>query len=130
MAIKTKNLYRLRALPNPQNLHWEPPPKQSPPRLDLTLERAEENAFQEKDITLKAGDTLTGVLLEAGISRQEADASSTAMGKVFDPRDLRAGQMIKLIIRNETDSKDNQCLERIEFVPETGRDAPGEQSGP
>lgn len=96
-------------------------PKQSSQRLNLTLKWAEEKALRERDITLKAGDTLMGVLLEAGISRQEADASSSAMEKVYDPRDLRAGQMIKLIIRDEIDSEENRCLERIEFVPETDR---------
>lgn len=90
-------------------------------RLGLTPERTEDKALQERDVTLKAGDTLMGILLAAGLPQREAYATSTAMEKVYDPRDLRAGQKIKLFIRDEFNSEENQCFERLEFVPETDR---------
>ena len=36
-------------------------------RLGLTPERTEDKALQERDVTLKAGDTLMGILLAAGL---------------------------------------------------------------
>ena len=40
------------------------------------------------------GDTLVGLLVEAGIARDEAHGAVTALGTLFDPRRIRPGQEI------------------------------------
>ena len=40
------------------------------------------------------GDTLAGLLVGAGIPRDEAHGAVTALGKLFDPRRIRPGQEI------------------------------------
>ena len=89
--------------------------------LGVVPERIAKKAFQERNVTLDTGDTLMGILLTAGVPRREAYAASTAMEKVYDPRDLRAGQKIKLFIRDTDDLETKRCFEGLEFVPETDR---------
>jgi murein DD-endopeptidase MepM/ murein hydrolase activator NlpD len=52
---------------------------------------------ESRTVTLDAGDTLAGMLEDVGISAQDASAVVTAMGKDFDPRQLRAGQSFDLV---------------------------------
>jgi murein DD-endopeptidase MepM/ murein hydrolase activator NlpD len=52
---------------------------------------------ESRTVTLDAGDTLAGMLEDVGISAQDANAVVTAMGKDFDPRQLRAGQSFDLV---------------------------------
>jgi murein DD-endopeptidase MepM/ murein hydrolase activator NlpD len=52
---------------------------------------------ESRTVTLDAGDTLAGMLEDVGISAQDADAVVTAMGKGFDPRQLKAGQSFDLV---------------------------------
>lgn len=77
--------------------------------------------FQEKSVTLGKGDTFIEVLLRSGFSQRESYAASEALRLAYDPRDLRAGQILSLIIGDHNDSKDGFCLRRLEFVPETDR---------
>jgi murein DD-endopeptidase MepM/ murein hydrolase activator NlpD len=51
---------------------------------------------ESRTVTLDAGDTLAGMLEDVGISREDANAVVTAMGKDFDPRALKAGQSFDL----------------------------------
>src|ERR1700712_2666343 len=51
---------------------------------------------ENRTVTLDAGDTLAGMLEDVGISKQDANAVVTAMGKNFDPRALKAGQSFDL----------------------------------
>lgn len=51
---------------------------------------------ESRTITLDAGDTLGGMLEDVGISRQDANAVVAALGKDFNPRQLRAGQIFDL----------------------------------
>ncbi|RYI00898.1 MAG: hypothetical protein EON48_17420, partial [Acetobacteraceae bacterium] len=51
---------------------------------------------ETRTVTLDAGDTLTGMLQDVGISMQDASAVVTAMGKDFNPRSLKAGQSFDL----------------------------------
>ena len=46
--------------------------------------------------TIAAGDTLIGVLLDAGVSTADARTAIDALGALFQPRELRAGQRIEL----------------------------------
>jgi murein DD-endopeptidase MepM/ murein hydrolase activator NlpD len=47
-------------------------------------------------ITLDKGDTLAGLLEDNGISAQDANAVIAAMGKDFNPRQIKAGQSFDL----------------------------------
>ena len=51
---------------------------------------------ESRTVTLDAGDTLAGMLEDVGISAQDANAVVAAMGKDFDPRQLKAGQSFDL----------------------------------
>ncbi len=49
-----------------------------------------------RTLTVAPGDTLMGLLVNAGIDRREAHNAITALRDVFRPRDLRIGQNIEL----------------------------------
>jgi murein DD-endopeptidase MepM/ murein hydrolase activator NlpD len=51
---------------------------------------------EQRTVTLDAGDTLAGMLEDVGISSTDANAAVMAMGKNFDPRQLKAGQSFDL----------------------------------
>jgi len=53
-------------------------------------------AEETRTLTMDRGDTLTGMLEEAGISSDDANAAVAALYKVFNPRDLRAGQAFEI----------------------------------
>ena len=52
--------------------------------------------IESRTITMESGDTLAGALIDAGVDSQESHAAIGALRKVFDPRELRAGQSFKL----------------------------------
>jgi murein DD-endopeptidase MepM/ murein hydrolase activator NlpD len=51
---------------------------------------------ETRTVTLDHGDTLAGMLQDAGISGEDAGSAVAALGKVFDPRGLRAGQAFEI----------------------------------
>lgn len=60
---------------------------------DSNADNANPNpGVETRTVTLDAGDTLAGMLEDVGISREDANAVVTAMGRNFDPRALKAGQ--------------------------------------
>lgn len=60
---------------------------------DANADNANPNpGVESRTVTLDAGDTLAGMLEDVGISREDANAVVSAMGKNFDPRALKAGQ--------------------------------------
>jgi murein DD-endopeptidase MepM/ murein hydrolase activator NlpD len=60
---------------------------------DANADNANPNpGVESRTVTLDAGDTLAGMLEDVGISREDANAVVSAMGKDFDPRALKAGQ--------------------------------------
>ncbi len=72
-----------------------PPPAQ----LDRALadEEAGDNGnatpgIESRTLTLDTGDTLAGVLEDAGLSDEDTNAAIAALAKVYDLRDARAGQ--------------------------------------
>jgi murein DD-endopeptidase MepM/ murein hydrolase activator NlpD len=48
-------------------------------------------------IRAKSGDTLTGLLVEAGVGRGDAVAAADALREVFDPRRIRPGHEVSLM---------------------------------
>ncbi len=59
-----------------------------------------------KDIEVKSGDTLISLLQNLGADRGVANDVYAALKKVFDPRDLKAGQKVQasLLINSEDES--------------------------
>jgi murein DD-endopeptidase MepM/ murein hydrolase activator NlpD len=49
---------------------------------------------REEILTARRGDTLMGMLVDAGVDRREAHASIEAMRGIYNPRDLRPGDRI------------------------------------
>jgi murein DD-endopeptidase MepM/ murein hydrolase activator NlpD len=60
---------------------------------------ADQDSFssgEQKVIQVRRGDTLFGLLTQAGISDSEAQAASHSLSDVFSPSDLKVGQQITL----------------------------------
>ncbi len=92
---------RAQSLRPPQ--HWwaeaniTPRPTPLPPaRLTLQPDRAPSAASIERTLQVEKGDTLIDLLQRAGASALEAHDAVDALAEVFDPRDLKAGQALKL----------------------------------
>lgn len=51
---------------------------------------------ESQTVTLESGDTLGGMLEDAGVSADDANSVVTALGKDFNPRALKAGQTFDL----------------------------------
>jgi murein DD-endopeptidase MepM/ murein hydrolase activator NlpD len=69
--------------------------------LDATLPEAPGNPDQTTRVTLTVGDgsTLTGVLTSADVPMTDAQAAVDAAHKVYDPRKLKAGQMVTVAFK-------------------------------
>ena len=68
---------------------------QPPAQLDHALadeEAGDTGGPETRTLTLDSGDTLAGVLEEAGISNEDTNAAILALAKVYDLRGARAGQ--------------------------------------
>jgi murein DD-endopeptidase MepM/ murein hydrolase activator NlpD len=79
----------------------------------------------EKVVEVRPGDTLFGVLVNAGLTQDEAEDAVGALSDVFSPRDLRAGQEIKLNIANASGERDEQNdpqLVSLTFEPDVATD--------
>ena len=53
---------------------------------------------KQHNLKVRSGDTLMSIMLAAGIDRSEAHEAVTALRKVFDPKDLRVGQHVRLTV--------------------------------
>lgn len=104
-------------------------------KLDDALAAQEAGDYEDKSpgvetrtITMDRGDTLAGVLEEAGISATDANAAVAALEKVFNSRNLRAGQSFDLIYSTEpvTDSgSDMSGNASVDAADEDGTDPDG-----
>ena len=68
----------------------EPPPKP---------DEATRARLYQQGMRTASGDTLSGVLRKAGVSRREAHAAISALGKLYDPRRMMPGQEITLTFK-------------------------------
>jgi murein DD-endopeptidase MepM/ murein hydrolase activator NlpD len=65
--------------------------------VSAIISEAEERAAPRiKRLTIAAGDTLTGLLMDAGLNNEEASSTVTALRGHIQPSDLRPGQTIDL----------------------------------
>ncbi len=62
---------------------------------------ANESQQKRTSTSLKSGGTLAVVLDDAGVGRVEAAHAIAALAKVFNPRQLRAGQKLHLVLETE-----------------------------
>lgn len=80
----------------------------------IVAEEAPEDPIQRRTVSLRRGDTLMELLLEADVPGAEAQQVVAAMRKVHDPRKLRAGQDFILIFEAAAES---ERLLGLEFQP-------------
>ncbi len=71
----------------------------------LPLEEPKTKPMKLETLMVEPGDTLMGLLTDAGIARQEAYEAITALEEVFSPRRLRAGQEIKVALTENDDAQ-------------------------
>ena len=60
---------------------------------------------KEQTVTVKRGDTLTDVLVNVGLTGQDAYTVVSALKPKFDPRKIRAGQDIELTLQVRPESR-------------------------
>lgn len=71
---------------------------------DHVLEERARNRRRTTAVEVESGDTLMGLLAEAGIARREAYEAVQALKDVYSPRDIRPGQRIHLaLVHDERD---------------------------
>ena len=78
-----------------------------------------------RKLKVRAGDTLMGLLVSAGIDQLDARDAITAMRNVFQPRDLKPGQDLHLAFAPEEGSADSLGglqLVSLRFQPDPERD--------
>lgn len=97
------------------------PPETEPlPQVPPTLDR---------QVQVKSGDILMKILTKNGIDRSEAHAAIVAMGKVYDPRKLRVGQVITLTYGEQITSDDDRPFVALSFQPGPAKDILVERNG-
>jgi murein DD-endopeptidase MepM/ murein hydrolase activator NlpD len=93
---------------------------------DSEVSIAEEVASEiEKVIEVRPGDTLYGVLINAGVTENEAHDAVGAIAEIFSPRALRAGQEITLNITTASGAPardDDPQLLSLSFEPDLTKD--------
>lgn len=67
------------------------------------------------------GDTLTGVLVRAGIERRQAVAAIAALDDHFDPRRVRPGQQITIIVGPQADGVTVGRFLGLDLAPDYSR---------
>lgn len=74
-----------------------PPSHGRPDKQDANLQLAATQGLPvEQVLEVQRGDTLMGLLVDAGVSREEAHSAILALEEVFPPRQLMPGQQIRL----------------------------------
>jgi murein DD-endopeptidase MepM/ murein hydrolase activator NlpD len=79
----------------------------------------------QKVIEVRPGDTLYGVLVDAGVTEDEARGAVGAISDVFSPRELRAGQEITLNITTASGTRQGGAdpqLMSLSFEPDVATD--------
>lgn len=66
-----------------------------------------------------SGDTIAGILDQAGISASDTNQITSALGKQIDPRDVRPGQIVSLEF--DPDAENGKSLSRMEVFLDSVR---------
>ena len=80
-----------------------------------------------RTITLDPGESLTGALMEAGVTAADASAVIHAMSEVYQPRLLRAGQEFDLTFAPSTQPAPKQVTARITYSAPSAAAATADQ---
>ena len=86
-----------------------PPAQELQPAAEVTLP----TLYIEKQARIKHGQTLSGILIKAGIDPQEAYLASNALNKKYRLRDLRPGQKFLFSYHERAHSHKPEYLNRI-----------------
>ena len=73
----------------------------------------DEPAGEERVITVRRGDTLSGVLARGGIAAADAHAAIEALRPVFDPRSLRIGETVAVGLAADPEDTAQDRLVRL-----------------
>lgn len=71
------------------------------PELVAPLQSEPEPVIDQRQLTVRRGDTLMRVLRRAGAKREEAHTAISALKTIFDPRKLKTGQKMTATFRSE-----------------------------
>jgi murein DD-endopeptidase MepM/ murein hydrolase activator NlpD len=74
-------------------------------RSDSALEDEAASRLSRQALSVRRGDTLLKLLVEAGIPRREAHRAITSLRTVYDPRDLDVGQTVTVLYRDESNGQ-------------------------
>ena len=85
------------------------------------------SGIETRTITMDRGDTLAGLLEDAGISSDDANAAVAALGKVYNSRSVRAGQSFELTY--STDPQKTSGGDTSDFTTTSGDDTTGDATG-
>jgi len=107
------------------NVAPRPAPQTAAPAAALDDALTAEDTFGEETtgassdahtVTLEQGQTLAAALTTAGATRSEANSAILAMAKVFNPRELRAGQSLALTFA-PPEKSDSTPVAEITYAP-------------
>ena len=74
----------------------------------------------EKEIVLENGDTLISALTDAGATRDAANDIYYSLKEHFDPRDLKAGQKLKVNISIDAQTNNINGINYVMLEPQAG----------
>lgn len=103
-TLQTRRVYRVR-----RNVEQEP-------GIDAVVSLPPLPVSTFKTVVVKSGNTLSGLLTSAGLSRVEAATVVEVFSDVFDPRRIRSGQEIRLEFFAKNDSDAGQFI-GLEYEP-------------
>lgn len=90
--------------------------------VEVALEAEARPATVSRTLRVARGDTLMGLLTEAGIDRREAYEAITALREVFRPRDLMPGQEIRVNLAAPMEPEGAERLLSLRLQPNVERD--------
>ena len=94
----------------------------APGIVAAALEAEARPATVSRSLWVKRGDTLMGMLVKAGIKRQEAHDAITALSKVYSPRKLKPGPEIRLWLAASGAAGPDRRLLALSLRPNVERD--------
>lgn len=99
-----------------------PVPMEDPPVEPLPAENAAGDVLEHEVISVNQGDTLTSILSEAGLSRGEAYDAVQALRPLFNPRDLRVGQELTILLTPVAEGEESETPRLAELAFDTDVD--------
>lgn len=99
-----------------------PEPERDAPAAEAApAPEPEPDSDETRVLTVRQGDTLMKLMLDADIPRDQAHAAITALRKVYDPRDLMPGQIIQVSYRPKGPDIETAILNGFDLSPDVER---------